>query len=166
MFISLWGCTLFISFWIYLFFFFKANFTLFIYLFCFLGLHQQHMKIPRSGVESELQLLAYTTAIAMQDPSCICHLHHSSGQCQILNLLTKARDQTHILMNPSQVCYFWATMGTPWIFLYDWEFTRKVLPLPPWLSSVLSSKVRKFPRGKAQAMALGSGASNVQPLQA
>ena len=26
------------------------------------------MEVPRLGVESELQLLAYTTAIAMQDP--------------------------------------------------------------------------------------------------
>jgi len=35
----------------------------FIYLFiCFLGPHLQHMEIPRLRVESELQLLAYTTA--------------------------------------------------------------------------------------------------------
>ena len=63
--------------------------------------------------ESELQLLAYTTAIATQDLSSICNLHHSSWQCQILNLLSKARDQTCILMDTSQVCYHWATMGTP-----------------------------------------------------
>ena len=39
---------------------------LFIYLFiyCFLGLHLQHMEVPRLGVESELQLPAYTTAMA------------------------------------------------------------------------------------------------------
>ena len=35
------------------------------------------MKFPRLGVESELQLLAYATATAMQDPSCVCNLHHS-----------------------------------------------------------------------------------------
>jgi len=28
--------------------------------------------------------MAYTTATATQDPSHICSLHHSSGQCQIL----------------------------------------------------------------------------------
>uniref|UniRef100_A0A8D1VUY0 Myosin light chain 1/3, skeletal muscle isoform n=1 Tax=Sus scrofa TaxID=9823 RepID=A0A8D1VUY0_PIG len=34
----------------------------------------------------------------MPDPSHICNLHHSSGQCQILNPLSEARDQTHNLM--------------------------------------------------------------------
>ena len=38
------------------------------------------MEIPRLGVESELQLLAYATATAMQDPSHVCDLHHSSQQ--------------------------------------------------------------------------------------
>ena len=37
-----------------------------------------HMDVPRLGVESELQLPAYTTATAMPDPSHICNLHHSS----------------------------------------------------------------------------------------
>ena len=37
----------------------------------------------------QLQLLAYTTTTAMWDPSCICKLHHSSRQCQILS---EARD--------------------------------------------------------------------------
>ena len=63
------------------------------------------MEVPRLGVELELQLLAYITARAMQDLSFICNLHHSSWQHQILNTLSKARDQTHILMDPSQVCY-------------------------------------------------------------
>ena len=31
-------------------------------LFCFLGPHVQHMEVPRLGVESELQLPAYTMA--------------------------------------------------------------------------------------------------------
>ena len=29
------------------------------------GLHLQHMEVPRLGVQSELQLLAYATATAM-----------------------------------------------------------------------------------------------------
>ena len=49
------------------------------YVFCFLGPHLWHMEVPRLGVESELQLLAYATAIAMPDLSRICDLHHSSG---------------------------------------------------------------------------------------
>ena len=39
------------------------------FVFClFLGLHLQHMEVPRLGVKLELQLPAYATAIAMQDP--------------------------------------------------------------------------------------------------
>ena len=62
-------------------------------LFVFLGPHLHHMEVPRLGVESELQLPAYTTAIATPDPSHVCDLHHSSQQCRILNPLSKARDQ-------------------------------------------------------------------------
>ena len=63
------------------------------------------MEVPKLGVELELQLLAYTTAAATRDLSCICDLHHSSWQCWILNPLSKARDRTCILMDTSWVCY-------------------------------------------------------------
>ena len=62
------------------------------------------MKVLRLGVESEL--LAYSTATAMQDPSLICDLHHSSWQCQILNLLSMARDPTLVFMDASQIHFF------------------------------------------------------------
>ena len=58
----------------------------------FLGLHLQHMEVPRLGVESELQLPACTTARAMPDPSCACNLHHGSWQRWIINPLSEARD--------------------------------------------------------------------------
>ena len=45
----------------------------------FLGPHTWHMEIPRLGVKLELKLLAYTTAIATQDPSHICDLHTAHG---------------------------------------------------------------------------------------
>ena len=61
------------------------------------------MEIPRLGVNLELQLLAYATAILMQDPSHICDLHISSRQHQIPDPLSEARDQTLILMDTSQV---------------------------------------------------------------
>ena len=48
------------------------------YYFVFLGPHPRHMEDLRLGVESELQLSAYTTTTAMQDLSCVCDLHHSS----------------------------------------------------------------------------------------
>ena len=41
------------------------------------------------------------------------HVYHSSWQHWILNSLNKARDQTWVLMNPSRICYHWATVGTP-----------------------------------------------------
>ena len=41
-------------------------------------LHLWHMEAPRLGFESELQLLAYTTATATKVLSHVCELHHSS----------------------------------------------------------------------------------------
>ena len=55
------------------------------------------MEVPRLGVEMELQLLTYTTATAMPVPRNIYDLHLSLWQSQILNPLSKTRDQTHIL---------------------------------------------------------------------
>ena len=62
------------------------------------------MEVPRLGVELELHLLAYTTATAMWNPTCICDLHHSSRPCWILNLLSESRDQTLVFVDASQVC--------------------------------------------------------------
>ena len=60
------------------------------------------MEVPRLGMESELQLLAYTTtATATPDLSCICKLCHSLQQCWIPNPLSETRDQTCILMDTS-----------------------------------------------------------------
>ena len=70
--------------------------------FFFLGPHLWHTEVPRLGVKSELWLLAYTTAMATQDPSCNYDLYHTSQQCQILNPLSKASYQTHILMDTSE----------------------------------------------------------------
>ena len=69
-----------------------------IIIFASLGLHLWHMEVPRLGVQSELELLAYTTATATPDPSYIFDLHHSSKQHRISKTLSKARDRTHVLM--------------------------------------------------------------------
>ena len=58
------------------------------FVFVFLGPHLWHRKIPKLGVESEVQLPTYTTATARQDLSCVCDLHHSSRQHRILNILS------------------------------------------------------------------------------
>ena len=61
-----------------------------------------HMEVLRLGVETELQLPAYTTATAMHDLS-ICDLYHSLLQRQICNPVMEAREQTRILMDTSWV---------------------------------------------------------------
>ena len=91
---------------IYIFFFFP-------FFLVFLGPHPQHMEVPRLGVKSELQLLAYASATATEDPSRVCNPHHSSQQCQILNTLSKARDRNHNLMVPSRIRFCCTTTGTP-----------------------------------------------------
>ena len=50
------------------------------------------MEVPRLGVESELQPLAYTTATIVQDPSHVCNPQHSSGQRLVPNQLNDARE--------------------------------------------------------------------------
>ena len=89
-------------------------FILLIYLFCFfLRPHLRYMEVPRLGVQSELQLPAYTTATATPDPSHICALHHSSQQCQVLNPLSfEARDWTWNLLVPNRICFCCAMTGT------------------------------------------------------
>ena len=74
------------------------------------------MEVPRLRVESELQLLAYTTATATPDLSHICNLHHSSQQCQILNPLDDARYGTCVLMDASRlpVRYDGTTIPSPY----------------------------------------------------
>ena len=61
------------------------------------------MEVPGLGVEWELHLLAHATATATPDLSRLCDLRCSLQQRQILNPLSEARDETHILMDTSQV---------------------------------------------------------------
>ena len=49
----------------------------------------------------------------MWDPSCVCNLHHSSRQCQILNPLSEGRDQTTSSWMPIRFINHWAMTGTP-----------------------------------------------------
>ena len=63
------------------------------------------MEVPRLGIESELQLQAYTIATATLDPSCVCDLCCSLQQHWILNPLREARDRNHILLETSWILY-------------------------------------------------------------
>ena len=60
-------------------YFFKSFFFFFL-----LGLHPWHMEGSRLGVQSELYLLAYTTATAMPDLSRICDLYPAGGNTRFL----------------------------------------------------------------------------------
>ena len=55
----------------------------------------------------------------MQDLSHICDLHHNSQQCQILNPLSKARDQTCILKDTSWILDLLGHNGDSVIFLLE-----------------------------------------------
>ena len=87
-------------------------------LFVFLRLHPWHMEVPRLGVKSELQLLAYTTTTANVGLSHVCDLHHRSQQRQILNPLSEARDRTCNLMVPSQIRFLFTTTGSPTLYIF------------------------------------------------
>ena len=81
--------------------------------FGFLGPHPRHMEVTRLGVELELELPAYTTATATQDPSSTCDPHHSSRQRQILNPMSEARYRTRNLMVPGWICFHSAMTKPP-----------------------------------------------------
>ena len=98
----------------------RLYFLLFVFL--FLGLHLQHMEVPRLGVESELQLLAYTTAIATWNLSSIQDPHWSSRQCWIPDPLNEGRDRTLFFRDTSQIHFHCAAMETPSETLNDWFF--------------------------------------------
>ena len=90
-------------------------FTVFIYY--YIGLHLQHMEVPRLGAESELHLPVCVTATAMPDLGCICIPHRSLWNHQILN----TGSLTHWISPGMKPILWilvgfltrWATMGTP-----------------------------------------------------
>ena len=111
------GSLTFCTTWELLIFKFHSVFLSFFFL-LLLGLHLQHMEVPRLGLQLELQLPAFATATATENLSGCLNLHHSSQQCwRILNPLSEARDGTCNLMVTSQICFCCAIMGTP-KFLY------------------------------------------------
>ena len=67
----------------------------FFFLFLFCGCTCGIWKFLGPGVESELQLQDYSMAPTVPDPSHICDLCHRLWQCQILNPLSKARNDPH-----------------------------------------------------------------------
>ena len=93
-------------------------FILFIYLFIcfyfyFLLFRATLVAYGGSQARGRVRATAFATATTTQDPSCVCNLHHSSRQCQILNPPSKARNLTRNLIVPSWICFHCTTTGTP-----------------------------------------------------
>ena len=88
------------------------RYHLFIYLCVLFRAAPTACGVPRLGVQSELQLPAYTTATATPDLGRVFNLHHSSRQSRILNPLSQTRDRTRNLMVPSRIRFRCATTGT------------------------------------------------------
>ena len=103
-----------------------------------------HMKVPRLGVESEVQLLACATAT--WDLSHICGLQCSLQQCQILNPPSKAGDRTHVLKDTSQIRFCCATVGDAHKFLIRYMMLKVALILWVIFSIFwkISSEAQKF----------------------
>ena len=101
-----------------------AMISCFLFLFGFLGLHPQHMEVPRLVGKSELQP-AYTTARAALNPSRFCDLHHSSQQHWILDPLMEASDRTQVLMDTSWVLNPLSQTGMPNDFIFLVQFFEK-----------------------------------------
>ena len=87
------------------------------FFFVFLGLHLQHMEVPRLGVELELLPPSYARVTATQDPSHVCNPHHSSWPCQILNPLNEASERTRFLMDTN-----WFVIAEPQWECQSWDF--------------------------------------------
>ena len=125
---------------------FFFSFFLF-FFFYFLGLHLQHMEVPRPGDQIGVSSLAYTTVMATLDLTHICNLCCSFWQCQIFNPLTRLRiepassQRQHWVLSPlshygnSSREFFKLWMGV--------EFCRKLfLHLLRWSCGFYSSICR------------------------
>ena len=110
----------------------KSSFFSFVLIFCLFRATPTAHGGSQGGAESQLQLLAYSRAIAMPDLSHVCDLHHGSQQRWIFNPLSEARDWTYNLMVPSQIHFHCTRMGTPykssWVQLPSLEDIGKRWP--------------------------------------
>ena len=59
----------------------------------------------RGRIWAVVTSLCHSTATAMPGPCCICNLHHSSWQRQIVKPLSETKDRTCVLMDASQICF-------------------------------------------------------------
>ena len=105
------------------------------------------MEVPGLGVNLELQLPAYTTAIVMWELSHIFDLQGSLQQHQILNPPSNARDWPHILMDTTWVLNLLSHSRNPCLFFVVenflfFEFHFGIFLLAVSSSLILSGLVR------------------------
>ena len=82
--------------WHYFFFFF-------FFFLAFLGLHLWYIEVPRLGLNQSCS----------RQPTPEPQTHQIQAALATYTTTHRVRDQTHILVDTSQVHYWWATMGTP-----------------------------------------------------
>ena len=93
--------------------------SFFLFFFCFfLQPCMWHMEVH--GVESELQLQAYTTAKATLDPNCICNLSCHCGNTGSLTYWARPGIEHKSSHTLCQFLTSWVTTGTPNKFLIGW----------------------------------------------
>ena len=75
----------------------------------------------RSRIGAVAAGLRHSHSNARSEP--VCDLYHSSWQCQILNLLREARDQTFVLVDASQIPFTESWRELPTFYLHHPELT-------------------------------------------
>ena len=124
------------------------------------------MEVPRLSIESELQLPAHATAAAMQDPSHVFDLHHSSQQRWILNPLSKAGDGTLNLMVPSRIRFHCATTRT-FERAGALESSRSPkIPAPPFPGCVILGKLLHLSGPQFPHLTNGDPGADLTPFPA
>ena len=84
--------------------------TFFFFFFFCLFAFSRAAPMAQGGSQARGPIGAIATGLhhshSNRDPTRICNLYHSSWQCRILNTLSEARNQTHVLMDTSWICYY------------------------------------------------------------
>ena len=109
------------------------------------------MQVPRLGVKSEPQLLAYITATATAMPqSLTCDLHHNSRQHRILNLLNEARTEA-----VSSGLGTTEPQGAPQVFVHILSYrTSRAAHIISFSTAVYHGTLNVVPRAIQQELAV------------
>ena len=99
------------------------------YLFLSLGPHMQHMEVLGLGVESELQLQAYITAMTMKHLRRFCSLQCSYGNIEFLTHWVKPgmepaiSQRLHAVLDPAEPQ--WELLNLTSLHYWEWQMFIK-----------------------------------------